>query len=238
MRIHRVYLKGLELNIPPREQWQQQSGFKREKIKIYVDEFVSEQARLVINTLRSDKLPIEFAISNLHMKEIGAGQPLLFDATLVNPKPVEPFTRQADNSRSSSVLGKYSFTNADLSTIKGIAGILSSSGEYAGTLGNIVVDGETDTPDFRIASSDRPVPLHTEFHAIVDGTSGHTYRKQRSHCTVLLPDTRLMMSTTTAKTSSRWMRLPATLKPKPSSHNINRTAKIVQSTGHPSLGCR
>jgi len=181
MRIHRVYLKGLELNIPPREQRQQQDGFKG-KIKIYVDEFVSEQARLVINTLRSDKLPIEFDISNLQMKEIGPGQPLLFDATLVNPKPVGAIHStglfgpwEADNPRSSPVRGKYSFRNADLSTIKGIAGILSSNGEYAGTLGNIVVDGETDTPDFQIAVSGHPVPLHTHFHAIVDGTSGDTY---------------------------------------------------------------
>jgi len=181
MRIHRVYLKGLELNIPPREQRQQQGGFEG-KIKIYVDEFVSEQARLVINTLRPDKLPIEFDISNLQMKEIGPGQPLLFDAALVNPKPVGAIHStglfgpwEADDPRSSPVRGKYSFTNADLSTIKGIAGILSSTCEYAGTLGNIVVDGETDTPDFHIAISGHPVPLHTDFHAIVDGTSGDTY---------------------------------------------------------------
>ena len=44
-----------------------------------------------------------------------------------------------------------------------------------GFLDNIVVDGATDTPDFRIAISGRPVPLHTDFHAIVDGTSGDTY---------------------------------------------------------------
>lgn len=182
MRIHRVYLKGLELNIPPSEHRQQQSGFKVGKIKIYVDEFVSEEARLVINTLRPGKLPIEFDISNLQMKEIGPSQPLLFDATLVNPKPVGAIHStglfgpwQADDPRSSPVRGKYSFRDADLSTIKGIAGILSSTGEYAGTLGNIVVDGETDTPDFRIAISGHPVPLHTDFHAIVDGTSGDTY---------------------------------------------------------------
>ena len=163
------------------EQRQQQGGFKG-KIKIYVDEFVSEQARLVINTLRPNKLPIEFDISNLQMKEIGPGQPLLFDAALVNPKPVGAMHStglfgpwEADDPRSSPVRGgKYSFTNADLSTIKGIAGILSSTGEYAGTLGNIVVDGETDTPDFHIAISGHPVPLHTDFHAIVDGTSGET----------------------------------------------------------------
>jgi len=62
-----------------------------------------------------------------------------------------------------------------LGTIKGIGGILSSTGEYDGTLDNIVVDGKTDTPDFRVATSGRMVPLHTEFHAIVDGTNGDTY---------------------------------------------------------------
>ena len=177
MRVHRVYLKGLELNIPPKEQRRAGINVKGGKIKVYVDE-----SRLVINTLRPDKLPLEFDISQLQMKEIGPGQPLFFDAMLVNPKPVGTIHSsglfgpwEADDPRSSPVRGKYSFSNADLSTIKGIAGILSSTGEYAGTLGNIVVDGTTDTPDFRIAISGHPVPLHTEFHAIVDGTSGDTY---------------------------------------------------------------
>jgi hypothetical protein len=62
-----------------------------------------------------------------------------------------------------------------LGTIKGLGGILSSTGKYAGVLDNIVVDGATDTPDFRIAISGRAVPLHTDFHATVDGTSGDTY---------------------------------------------------------------
>jgi hypothetical protein len=82
---------------------------------------------------------------------------------------------QVDDPRSSPVRGRYSFSDADLSTIKGIGGILSSTGEYEGTLGNIVVDGETSTPDFRIAISGHPVPLDTKFHAIVDGTTGDTY---------------------------------------------------------------
>jgi AsmA-like C-terminal region len=182
MRVHRVYLKGLELNIPPREQKDEGFNLKRKKVKIYVDEFVCEQARLVINTLKPDKLPLEFDIGNLDMKEIGPGQPLRFTATLINPKPVGDIQSsglfgpwQADDPRSTPVRGKYSFSNADLSTLKGIGGILSSTGEYDGTLGNIVVDGKTETPDFRIAISGHAVPLSTEFHAIVDGTNGDTY---------------------------------------------------------------
>jgi hypothetical protein len=180
MRVHRTYLKGLQINIPPKEQ--RTAGGKPGKIKIYVDEFVCEKAQLIINTLVPGKLPLEFDISRLNMREIGPGQPLHFDATLTNPKPVGEIqssglfgTWQADNPRSSPVRGRYSFSAADLSTIKGIGGILSSTGEYEGTLGNIVVNGETSTPDFRIAISGHPVPLDTKFHAVVDGTTGDTY---------------------------------------------------------------
>jgi hypothetical protein len=80
-----------------------------------------------------------------------------------------------DSPRDTPVQGTYSFNDADLGTIKGIGGILSSTGQYAGSLDNIVVDGSTDTPDFRVVSSGRPIPLHTDFHAIVDATSGDTH---------------------------------------------------------------
>lgn len=42
-------------------------------------------------------------------------------------------------------------------------------------LGRIKVEGETDTPDFSLEVSGYRVPLHTQFHAIVDGTDGDTY---------------------------------------------------------------
>ena len=44
MRVHRVYLKGLELNIPAREQRSEGISLKGRKIKIYADEFASRHA--------------------------------------------------------------------------------------------------------------------------------------------------------------------------------------------------
>ncbi len=184
MHVHTVKLKGLVLNIPPAGDRQQMGNIRPEngKVKIYVDEFLSEDAQLIINTSRPDKLPLEFSIGKLKMEDIGAGQPLRFRAELVNPKPVGIISSigtfgpwQADRPRDTPVKGNYSFTNADLGTIKGLGGTLSSTGQYAGNLGSIVVEGETDTPDFRLSVSGHQVPLHTEFHAIVDGTSGNTY---------------------------------------------------------------
>jgi hypothetical protein len=181
-----VYVKGMELNIPPKENRQEFTniGSRTRKMSIFVDTFVCEDTKLLINTSKPGKPPLEFAIGDLRMKDVGPGQPMRFEATLVNPKPVGDihstglFGPWDENSpRDTPVQGDYSFSNADLSTINGIAGILSSTGQYSGTLDDIVVDGKTDTPDFRIATSGHPVPLHTEFHAIVDGTNGDTYLK-------------------------------------------------------------
>jgi hypothetical protein len=186
MHVDTVYVKGLTLNLPPREQRGEMKSMqpKDAKIKITVDKFVCDGAALVINTSKPGKLPLEFDIESLRMTSIGPNEPLHFDAKLINPKPVGNIVSsglfgpwQADSPRDTPVRGAYSFSNADLSTIKGIGGILSSTGQYDGILDNIVVNGTTDTPDFRIAISGRPVPLHTDFHAIVDGTNGDTYLK-------------------------------------------------------------
>jgi hypothetical protein len=186
MHVDTVYVKGLELNIPPKETRTEMTNMRSKtgKMSIFVDKFVCQDTKLLINTSKPGKPPLEFAISDLRMKDIGPGQPMQFNATLVNPKPVGDIQSQGffgplqeTSPRDTPVQGDYSFTHADLSTIKGIGGMLSSTGAYSGTLSNIVVHGKTDTPDFSIARSGHPVPLHTEFHAVVDGTSGDTYLK-------------------------------------------------------------
>ncbi len=184
MRIGNVHITGFTLNIPPKETRGELGNIapKHGKIKIIADHFNAEKCFLVINTKRPDKLPLEFEIHDLDMTDVGEGRPLQFRATLANPKPVGEIASSgefgpfdADEPRNSPVYGHYTFTHADLGTLKGIAGILSSTGEYRGTLGNIVVDGVTDTPNFRLDIGARGVPLKTTFHAVVDGTSGDTY---------------------------------------------------------------
>jgi hypothetical protein len=184
IHVDTVYVNGLQINLPPREQRGEikKMSPKGGKITIVVDRLVCDRAQLIINTLKPGKLPLDFEIENLEMTSIAPGAPMHFDANLTNPKPVGNILSsgtfgpwQADSPRDTPVSGSYSFNHADLSTIKGIGGILSSTGTYDGVLDRIVVDGATDTPDFRIAISGRPVPLHTDFHAIVDGTNGDTY---------------------------------------------------------------
>lgn len=184
MRVDTIFVDGLTMNIPPKNDRQQMRNMRRHggKMSIAVTHFVCTDTKLVINTNKPGKAPLVFDINDLRLKDIGPAKPLQFDATLLNPKPVGDIQSTGlfgplneSSPRDSAVVGTYSFTNADLGTLKGIAGILSSTGQYGGTLGRIEVDGHTDTPDFRVAISGHPVPLHTDFHAIVDGTDGDTY---------------------------------------------------------------
>ncbi len=200
MHVDTVFLTGLTMNIPPKSDRQQMGDLRQRgrKISIAVDRFLCTDAKLIVNTDKPGKRPLELNIGTLKMKDIGPGQPLRFDANLTNPIPVGDIQSTGvfgplneENPRDSAVGGDYSFTHADLGTINGIGGILSSTGKYSGTLGRIEVNGQTDTPDFQLAISGHPVPLHTDFHAIVDGTDGDTY---------LDPvNARLLHSTFTAK---------------------------------------
>lgn len=185
MHVETAHLVGLTLNIPPKEdraRFVQMRPTAKQKISITVGMFVCDDTNLLVNTHKPGKAPLDFRISHLVMRALGSGQPLRFEATLVNPVPVGnihsggdfgPF--REDNPGMTPVSGAYSFTQANLGTLKGISGVLSSTGKYRGVLGRLEVDGATDTPDFSLARSGHRISLHTDFHAIVDGTDGDTY---------------------------------------------------------------
>lgn len=185
MRVEQVAVTGLEINIPPREVRQQhsrESSRHRGKIKIAVDQIVVENSRLIIGTSKPDKEPRDFELKHIVLRYVGPNAPWQYRATLTNAVPRGEIQAaghfgpwRTENPGDSSVTGHYTFEHADLNTIKGIGGTLSSTGDFAGQLDKIVVDGTTDTPDFSLDTAHHRLPLHTQFHAIVDGLRGDTY---------------------------------------------------------------
>jgi hypothetical protein len=184
MHVGTVHVTGMAIHIPPREMRAQAPKGQRHigKITIVVDEIVFDDSKLVIGTLKPDKEPLDFEMSRVVMRNIGPNAPWEYDATLVNATPKGDIHAKGtfgpwnnDSPGDSSVIGHYTFDHADLNTIKGIGGMLSSVGEFTGQLNNIVVDGTTETPDFSLDTANHPMPLHTKFHAVVDGTNGDTY---------------------------------------------------------------
>jgi hypothetical protein len=149
---------------------------------VVVDRVECVDTRLVLETDKPNKLPNEFDLSRLRLLHITVGAPMEFEADLTNPRPAGIIHTSGSfgpwntmDPGDSPVSGHYRFDHADLAVFKGIAGILSSTGSYQGTLRNIVVDGAADVPDFRLTHFGRPMPLHTQFHATVDGTDGDTW---------------------------------------------------------------
>jgi hypothetical protein len=184
MHVGTVHVAGMAIHIPPREMRAQAPKGQRHigKIKIVVDEIVFDDSKLVIGTLKPDKEPLDFEMSRIVMRDVGPTKPWDYDATLVNATPTGDIHAKGtfgpwnnDSPGDSTVTGHYTFDHADLNTIKGIGGMLSSVGEFAGQLNDIVVDGTTETPDFSLDTANHAMPLHTKFHAVVDGTNGDTY---------------------------------------------------------------
>src|SRR5580698_7413999 len=179
-----VYVQGLEINIPPKSMRQQNAAKSRYKgkIKIVVDEIVCDDSRLVIGTDKPNKDPKLFELSHIVMHNVGPNEPWRYDATLTNAVPKGQIHAEGtfgpwdtETPGDSTVTGKYTFQHADLNPIKGIGGILHSVGDFNGQLDRIEVHGTADVPDFSLDTANHPVPLHTQFSAIVDGTTGDTY---------------------------------------------------------------
>ncbi len=70
--------------------------------------------------------------------------------------------------------GEYTFQNADLGVFNGIAGTLTSTGNFQGSLAAVNAQGEAYVPNFRLKMTGTPVPLRTHFSVLVDGTNGNT----------------------------------------------------------------
>lgn len=194
LRLVEVRVQGMQLDIPPKRvrgataDNPKRSGQPR--LGALVDRIVCSDVTLTIENGTPGKAPLVFYVRNVTLRDVGDRKPFQFEAWLVNPKPVGDIHTtghfgpwQDDAPRDTPMDGEYSFTNADLGTIKGIAGTLSSTGRYGGTLGEIGVTGTTETPNFSVDVSEHPVDLRTQFDATVDGTTGDT-RLNRVYATL------------------------------------------------------
>jgi hypothetical protein len=182
--VRAAHVRGLTIHIPPKSMREQgvSNSRRKAKIKIVVSELIFDDSQLIIGTDKPNKDPKVFALKHIVLNEVGGSAPSPYDALLTNALPrgeihavgtFGPWNTETPGD--STVTGHYTFEHADLNTIKGIGGMLSSVGDFDGQLDKINVHGTADVPNFSLDTADHPVPLHTKFSAIVDGTTGDTY---------------------------------------------------------------
>lgn len=182
-RIALVEIEGMQIDVTRGHQPKAPSSDRREKMPdIRIDEIRVKDGLLRILPDNPEKDPLNFQLSSVTFEDFSFERAGRYSAVLTNPKP-EGLIRSTGTfgpwntyvPRETPLAGEYEFQDADLSTIKGIGGILSSTGSFNGALGRISVTGTTSTPDFQLTLARQPINLETSFRAVVDGTSGDTY---------------------------------------------------------------
>lgn len=185
--VGQVIVRKLAINVPPADLRRKETRRKRhlDKVTIRVDQIVCDDSQLVIGTDKPDKDPRVFLLKHVVLRDLGPNTGWPFEAVLTNPVPsgeihasgtFGPWNTQSPGD--SNVRGEYLFEHADLNTIKGLGGMLRSTGSFDGQLDRIAVRGKTEVPDFSLDTANHAMPLSTEFQAMVDGTSGDTYLKR------------------------------------------------------------
>jgi hypothetical protein len=202
--VQSVLLEGMEISIPPKgERPELSAGSSPEKSSgsqtwVLIKEVTIRDARLLILPKDRTKVPLEFFIRDLRLNSAGMGVAMRYNAALTNPRPPGAIHAagsfgpwNAEEPGDTPLSGDYTFENADLGVFTGIAGILNSTGHFDGTLDSIHAKGEASVPDFRLKMAGNPVPLVTQFEALIDGTNGNT----------MLQPVRAMLGTTKFTTS-------------------------------------
>jgi AsmA-like protein len=191
-RITLVRIYGLRIHVPARH-----AGSKpmfsatdqdlAKKYPVLIEEIRADDALLATLRAQPEKPPREFPVHHLELQDVSFDRPAAFHALLAIPVPKGEIDStgefgpwQADEPSLTPVAAKYTLENADMGTLKGLQGTLTSKGKFSGPLDYLNVSGETDMPDFSLRATNQPVALHTDFTAFVNGTNGDTILKSVS----------------------------------------------------------
>ncbi|MFN8060213.1 MAG: hypothetical protein U0Q12_13740 [Vicinamibacterales bacterium] len=180
-RVAHAYVEGLDLRLPPKGDRPSVAGAVARGYEFVIERLDADRTTFAVLPGEPNKTPRVVDIQGVRLAGVGPHVAIPFEARLTNPKPIGDIWSEgrfgpwdAAAPRNTPVTGTYRFDHADLSTIAGIRGTLSSSGDYDGRLDSLNVHGHTDTPDFALSTAGNAVPLSTTFDAVVDGTSGDT----------------------------------------------------------------
>ena len=180
-RVDRMTAEGMRVSIPAFGTGQ---PFHTTRSQITVEEFIANGATVEFASSHPDQPPLRFDIHEATLRDVAPHGPFSFRLKVHNPEPPGEVSiagkfgewNKADPGQT-PIAGEYTFEQADLSVYEGVAGKLSSTGKFGGTLGHIDIAGATDTPDFEVKSGKHPVRLNSEFTAYVDATRGDTFLK-------------------------------------------------------------
>ncbi len=180
--IHLVDVEGLRVVIPPvgsranKEDFPPGSSGDFTGSSTVVEQLNIHHANLEI--MRDDGSRYMFPIRELVMRNVRKGQSASYTLDMQTPKPAGRIQSEgkfgpisSGSLGSTPLSGTYSYV-ADLATVRGIAGVLSASGNFQGTLDAIQTDARSDIPKFAVADG-RPTRVNGTASGTVNGLNGN-----------------------------------------------------------------
>ena len=179
-RIARIVAIGAHIYIPP---FGSNTIFNTQHSNMTIEQIIANGAQIEFISKDEKKPPFIFNVHEALLTDVRWDSPIQYKLKFHIPEPpgelsvageFGPWSTGGDTPLS----GDYSLTQLNLSVYGGVAGMLSASGRFGGTLKHIDVQGTTDTPDFEVKSGCHKIALATRFEAYVDATHGDTYLNQ------------------------------------------------------------
>jgi AsmA-like C-terminal region len=167
---------GAHVIIPPLGS---SSSWGKRSSDTIVDTFIADQSLLEFSSRDEARPRLKFSVHRFRIHDLGGSRPMSFETALTLPQPkgevvlsgsVGPW--KTNDFGGTRISGSYTLRQADLSFLRGVAGVLSSDGKFSGTFSKLAVEGATDTPDFEVTRSGHQQPLKTKFKAFVDARNG------------------------------------------------------------------
>jgi AsmA-like C-terminal region len=129
--------------------------------------------------------PLMFDIHTLHLQSVATGQAMTYQVSMHVPEPPGELISQGTFGPwqpraigNIPVHGTVQLSNASLDKYNGIAGSLRCEETFSGTLRQLYISGNSNSPDFQLKHARHNIPLTTQFHIILDALSGELQLKQ------------------------------------------------------------
>ena len=176
--IARIELRGLRINIPPLDSRIKTPEHPEDSSTTKIGEVVANDALLEIARENGND-PLRFAIHSLQLNSVTRKAPFTFDVSFLNALPPGEIQSHGHfgpwNSHDpgkTPVSGTYKFEHADLGSLPGVEGTLTSHDDFGGTLSDLETHGTVDIPNFKAKRAGRSAPLQARYHAFVDALNG------------------------------------------------------------------
>ncbi len=192
-RLSEVRLVGLHVTVPPRSPDGSNPIMPLTDVKserpIVIGAVVADGTVLDFMSRQKGREAFQLSIGKLALSNVGNNRQIGFNAAIANTEPPgEIHTAgkfgpwDSDDPGRTAVSGSYTFERADLGVFKGVNGILTSRGDFSGTLDQLKATGTADVGDFHLTHTAHTAAVNSQFHASVDATNGDvTLEKVDSH---------------------------------------------------------